>query len=174
MSIRRRVVGCLVSGAVSTTVFMAAGAPAQAAGGYYTFTNFGSGMCAGLDPAHFFDNGARVVQQPCNGQPEQNWAPVAVGDDHHQWVNQRSGKCMDVTDGVNADGTPVQQWDCTRTNGMYWKVTGGIPAPVPTSVVSRIGGRCLDVAGGSTTAGARIQIYHCTVPNAAQAWTVRP
>ncbi|MEU4213344.1 RICIN domain-containing protein [Streptomyces sp. NPDC026206] len=173
MNKRHSVAGVLLAVAVSGTAFSATGQPAQAAGpNYFAIVNYGSGKCAGLSPAEYENNGARVIQQTCNGQPEQQWAPVALGGGNYQWLNARSGKCMDVTDGRNADRTPIQQWDCTNTSGMSWNVAGAIPTPLPVRVVSKIGGRCLDVAAGSWEDGARIQTYRCTSGNTAQAWLI--
>jgi hypothetical protein len=173
MNYRFRVSGFLLAGVLSGTAVLVTGQPAQAAvPNYFAFTNYGSGKCAGLSTADYYDNGARVIQQTCNGQPEQQWAPVGLGSGNYQWVNARSGKCMDVTDGKNADRTPIQQWNCTNTIGMSWHVYGPIPTPLPAQVVSRIGGRCLDVAGGSGQDGAAIQTYHCTSGNTAQAWVI--
>jgi hypothetical protein len=113
------------------------------------------------------------VQQPCDGSLSQLWIPDPFSGYQH-FVNAASRKCMDVTDGTNADWTPVQQWTCTYTPGMAWKTPTILPYPaVPFQVKSAIGGRCLDVRGGSLQDGAVIQIYHCTSNNPAQVWTIQ-
>ena len=171
MKSQRRIVGLLLVGAMSAAGFVAVGLPASAANGAYrTIVNSGSQKCAGLNPFEYFNNGASVVQQTCNGQPEQNWAPVYLGGGNYQMVNQRSGMCLDVRDGVNADATQVQQWTCTNTPGMSWQVPGNFPKLTRGMVVSKIGSRCLDVRAGSLEDGAIIQIYHCTFSNNAQLW----
>jgi hypothetical protein len=151
--------------------FIAADAPANAA---LYIKNYGSGMCAGVRGFESHDNGAAIVQQPCNGSYTQRWIPLGFDSDYRRFMNADSGgRCLDVRDGVNADWTPVQLWACTVTPGMYWKVpAGGLPAIVPAQLKSAIGGRCLDVRGGSLQEGAVIQIYHCTLNNPAQAWTL--
>jgi hypothetical protein len=99
--------------------------------------------------------------------------PVCAARRHrHTQRNLVSGKCLDVRDGVNADGAVVQQWDCTETNGMYWRPPG-VEEYDQGQVRSRIGLKCLDVRGGSLDDWAVIQIYHCTSNNYAQIWTIR-
>ncbi len=171
MKHHRKIAGLLVAGALSAISVVAAEAPAYAAGAYHPIVNYGSGKCAGLSPLDYYSNGARVVQQTCNGQPEQQWAPIPLGSRYYRFVNARSGMCMDVRNGKSADRTPVQQWTCTNTPGMSWYVAS-IPAIVPTQVRSKIAGKCLDVRGGSLQDGAAIQIYRCTSNNSAQSWTI--
>lgn len=159
----------LLAGLLATGALLVFGAPAYA--DQYEIRNFGSGMCAGLNSWEYFDNGAPVVQLTCDGSPEQLWAAVPVGDGYYMFVNARSGKCMDVRDGKNADWTPVQQWACTNTNGMKWRATVS-PIPQWQWVTTRLGvtrpaapgdrGRCLDVRSGSLEERAAIQIYQCS------------
>jgi hypothetical protein len=166
----------LLGGLLAAGALLAFGAPAYA--DYYDIRNFGSAMCAGLNWWEYYDNGAPVVQQFCTGSPEQRWSAVPVGDGYYMFVNARSGKCMDVRNGTDANWTPVQQWECTNTKGMKWKTT--VPAYTPQWVTTRLGvttprlehGRCLDVRGGSLEDGAAVQIYRCTSNNTAQVWTV--
>jgi ricin-type beta-trefoil lectin protein len=169
MKKQRKISRLLVTGVLAAVSFSAVAAAADAS--YHPIVNFGSGKCAGLHPSEYFNNGASVVLQTCNGQPEQQWAVDPLGNDYYRLVNGRSGKCMDVRDGVNANGTQVQQWECTDTRGMNWHVAF-MPATVPTRVQSMIGGRCLDVRNGSVQDGAIIQIYRCTDNNSAQAWSI--
>lgn len=172
---QRRIASVLLAGALTTVSFAAAEAPANA--GEYLIKNYGSEMCAAVRGFESRNNGATVVQLPCEAdswweQRQREWLPQRLSGDSYRFVNLYSGKCLDVRDGVNADWTPVQQWECTSTPGMSWKVPGGIPAIVPTHVTSAIGGRCLDVRAGSLQEGAIIQIFHCTLNNPAQAWTI--
>lgn len=55
-------------------------------------------------------NGAAVTLQTCTGADAQRWT-FAGGQ-----VQLFGGKCLDVTDGANVDGTKLQIWDCS-TNG---------------------------------------------------------
>lgn len=56
-------------------------------------------------------NGAFVTIQPCTGASSQQW--TFQGGSVKLFGNT---KCLDVTNGVNADGTKLQIWDCS-TNG---------------------------------------------------------
>lgn len=167
MKTHRRI-AALLTVAGTLAIVGTTSAPAHAS--YYQIANYGSGLCAGIRSWELYNNGATVVQQRCTGAPEQLWADVPLGGGYHRFVNGRSGMCMDVRDGQNADWTPVQQWACANYNGMSWLAT--VPSWVPTQIKSGRGGRCLDVRGGSLQEGAVIQIYHCTSNNPAQLWTI--
>ena len=64
-------------------------------------------------------NGAAVTVEPCNVQLHQSF--VFSGGA----VTINGTKCLDVTDGVNADGTKIQIWDCTTNDvNQQWYYTG--------------------------------------------------
>lgn len=56
-------------------------------------------------------NGAAVTIQACTGADAQKWT-----FEGGQVKLFSKTKCLDVTDGTNADGTKLQIWDCS-TNG---------------------------------------------------------
>ena len=58
------------------------------------------------DPAR--GAGTAVVQEPCATSSAQNWAPINVGTNSYQFINQASGLCMDVR-GRALAGTPIEQ-----------------------------------------------------------------
>ena len=72
-----------------------------------------------------------------------------------------SGKCVDVTGGASADGTPVDLYDCNGTAAQQWAIgdDGTLHAL----------GKCLDVASGGTADGSTVQLYTCN-GTAAQQW----
>ncbi|MGY0461074.1 ricin-type beta-trefoil lectin domain protein [Kitasatospora sp. cg17-2] len=74
-------------------------------------------------------------------------------------------KCVDVRYGSNANGTPVQIYDCLGNAAQTWK------AAVDGTV--RALGKCLDVRGGVTDIGTPVQIYDCN-GGGAQQWRARP
>ncbi|MFD7416057.1 ricin-type beta-trefoil lectin domain protein [Kitasatospora purpeofusca] len=74
-------------------------------------------------------------------------------------------KCVDVRYGSNANGTPVQIYDCLGNAAQTWKVA------VDGTV--RALGKCLDVQGGNTAIGTPVQIYDCN-GGGAQQWRARP
>ncbi|MCA1221629.1 family 16 glycosylhydrolase [Streptomyces sp. 8L] len=76
------------------------------------------------------------------------------------------GKCMDVASASNANGTPVQLYDCNGSNAQAWTVgsDGTLKAL----------GKCLDATGNGTADGTQLQLWDCTgganqkfTPNAA-------
>jgi len=71
------------------------------------------------------------------------------------------GKCLDVSGGVNKDGTNVQLWDCVH-DGQH----DNMQFLVPLSGTGRIHWakhptKCLDVSVGNTNNGANLQIWSC-------------
>ncbi|MFG1689030.1 ricin-type beta-trefoil lectin domain protein [Nonomuraea sp. NPDC049269] len=77
-------------------------------------------------------------------------------------VSGLGGRCLDVTGGNSADGTPVQMWTCFGGANQQWtRASEG---------TLRSLGKCLDVSGGSTANGARPQLYSCN-GSAAQQWS---
>ena len=74
-----------------------------------------------------------------------------------------AGKCVDVAAANNANGTPVQLYDCNSTGAQTWSVGN-------TDNSIRALGKCLDVTSGTTAGDAKIQIYDCN-GTAAQKWT---
>lgn len=68
-------------------------------------------------------------------------------------VSFASGRCIDVTDGRGAAGTPLQIWDCSGAAWQRW-------AFEPDGTIHSLG-RCMTVAGGSSANGARIELDPC-------------
>jgi hypothetical protein len=96
---------------------------------------------------------------------------------HIRNVGATSGgveRCLDLTDGNTADGTPLQLWTCNLTSDtMLW--TFAIDDNGKPRIINKRSGKCMDVRAGSTTPGAVIQNYHCASftfgrPNLAQQW----
>jgi hypothetical protein len=65
-----------------------------------------------------------------------------------------SGRCLDVPNSTQTDGTYLQIYDCSGGANQQWTVTS-------TSQLTVYGGKCLDVPGHATTAGTRVQIWTC-------------
>jgi hypothetical protein len=66
-----------------------------------------------------------------------------------------SGRCLDVPNGSQNDGTQTVLQDCTGSASQSWVAT-----PAQQLTVFN-GTKCLDVAGGATNDGAVVQIYTC-------------
>jgi hypothetical protein len=71
------------------------------------------------------------------------------------------GKCVDVRAASNANGTPVQLYDCNSTAAQQWTVG--------TDGTLRALGKCLDVSGGATANGTLVQLWDCN-SGGAQVW----
>lgn len=56
-------------------------------------------------------DGAAVTIQPCTGATSQKWQFVGNGQ-----VQVFGNKCLDVTDGVNANAVKMQIWTCSTNN----------------------------------------------------------
>jgi len=102
-------------------------------------------------------NGAAVTIQNC-AAPSVNSVTWAIPADGQTGTISTSGgeQCLDVTNGVNADGTKLQTWACTPgdTNQQF-SVTGEQIEWVGTS-------KCVDLTNGNSTSGNPIQIWDCT------------
>ncbi|SFW91101.1 non-reducing end alpha-L-arabinofuranosidase family hydrolase [Amycolatopsis australiensis] len=75
-----------------------------------------------------------------------------------------SGRCLDVPNGNQADGTSLQIYDCSGGANQQWTATS-------SGQLTVFGGKCLDVPGSATTAGTRVQIWTCH-GGANQQWRV--
>ena len=73
-----------------------------------------------------------------------------------------AGKCLDVQDDDNADGTQVQLYTCNGTNAQKWTFQD--------NQLVNVGGRCLDVSDANSANGTKVQIYDCN-GTVAQHWT---
>ena len=65
-----------------------------------------------------------------------------------------SGRCLDVPNVSQTDGTFLQIWDCTGGTNQQWTLTD-------SNQLTVYGNKCLDVPGHATTAGTRVQIWTC-------------
>ncbi|KAJ6554342.1 ricin B lectin domain-containing protein [Mycena capillaripes] len=78
-------------------------------------------------------------------------------------------KCIDVNDGINADGTKLQIWTCAEgnTNQQWISVTDNTFQWSGTN-------KCIDLTDGKITDGKVLQIYTCDSNNSNQKWSVDP
>jgi hypothetical protein len=65
-------------------------------------------------------------------------------------------KCLDVTNGGTADGTPIQLWDCNGGPNQKWYFTSAFDLVNPQA------DKCLDLTGGSTADFTKVQLWSCT------------
>jgi hypothetical protein len=67
-----------------------------------------------------------------------------------------SNRCIDVTNsqnGVGADGTPLQLWDCARSANQVWSFS--------SDGTVRSHGLCMDLAWASTNENTTVQLANC-------------
>ncbi|WP_426505211.1 RICIN domain-containing protein [Dactylosporangium sp. McL0621] len=82
-----------------------------------------------------------------------------------QLISAQSGRCLDVPNQSQTNGTQVEIWDCNGGANQQWTQlsNGGL------RVYSN---KCLDVLNNATTTGAPVAIWDCN-GGANQQWTVR-
>lgn len=94
-----------------------------------------SGRCVDVANASQ-SNGGTLQQWTCNGFGQQRWtAPLVetVGETKYvKLVAQHSGKCIDVTNASQSNGTVIQQWDCNGSAQQKWSFKSVDSAPIPT------------------------------------------
>ncbi|PPQ69744.1 hypothetical protein CVT26_014019 [Gymnopilus dilepis] len=104
-------------------------------------------------------DGAVVTVQPCNNAASQKWTFTGGV------IQIYGNKCLDVTEGVNADGTKMQIWTCTTNNkNQQWGYTRD------NRIYWQGSNKCLDLTEGNLTNGNRIQIWTCSDNNINQVW----
>ncbi|KAL1762545.1 ricin B lectin domain-containing protein [Schizophyllum commune] len=88
--------------------------------------------------------------------------PSSTGQALHP--NGNTGKCLDVQGNVQANGTPVDIYDCNGSSGQKWVLSRG-------STAVKLAGTnfCLD-AGESFANGAGMKIWQCYSGLAQQSW----
>ncbi|WP_327674638.1 ricin-type beta-trefoil lectin domain protein [Kitasatospora sp. NBC_00458] len=121
----------------------------------------GKDLCADIDHA-WTSNGTASLLWNCADQGAAPNQRFTLGTDGSLHV---LGKCLDVTGGATAAGSPVNLWDCNNSPAQQW-VTG----PYPGTLKNPNSGKCLD-APGAATAGTRLAIGECD-SGAGRQWTV--
>ncbi|NAS25702.1 PHB depolymerase family esterase [Herbidospora sp. NEAU-GS84] len=69
-----------------------------------------------------------------------------------------SGRCLDVSGNSQANGAPIQIWDCNGRANQQWTATAAGELRV-------YGGKCLDVTGAGTADGTAVTIWDCNGQN---------
>ncbi|KAJ7305535.1 ricin B lectin domain-containing protein [Mycena albidolilacea] len=79
-------------------------------------------------------------------------------------------KCIDVKDGVNADGTKLQIWSCiSGSKNQQW-----IAQPTENTFQWSGTDKCIDLSDGKITDDNVLQIWTCTDNSANQNWAGAP
>ncbi|MEW1889651.1 RICIN domain-containing protein [Streptomyces sp. NPDC085659] len=78
-------------------------------------------------------------------------------------TNTGNGKCLDLTDGSTADGTPAQMWTCyPGSQNQSWTLNADGSLTVK--------GKCLDLAANGTANGTAVHLWTCYGSVASQKW----
>ncbi|KAF8153579.1 ricin B lectin domain-containing protein [Mycena galopus ATCC 62051] len=111
-------------------------------------------------------DGAAVVIEMCSAPTPANSWVVPNGNDAAGSLQIFGNKCLDVTDGVNADGTRLQIWTC-NTNQLWEPEFGSV------GNIFWVGmNKCVDLTNGDTTNGNQLQVWDCDTSNPNQIWGV--
>jgi hypothetical protein len=87
---------------------------------------------------------------------EYEWR-LATRGHGYTFVNQASGKVLDVTGGSLDDGAPVIQWSYWNGPNQRWQLVPNGIFPPTVRIVAEHSGKVLEVAGGSRDDGAQVQ-----------------
>ncbi len=163
--------GMLVLLFTTLLAVLAAGAvasPAQAATTYKQITNNGNSKC--IDVAT--QNNYTVQLWSCNGGSQQKWSEGYINP-YFNFVNQRTGKCLDVA-GSGVGAVAVVN-TCNANYSQLWQV---IFADNPAGghgwyqqLQNAGSGLCLDLYNNSSSNGTVLQQYWC-YPTQAQYWNM--
>ncbi|KAG7087986.1 hypothetical protein E1B28_012025 [Marasmius oreades] len=114
------------------------------------------------------DNAAVVIQDCNTTVAGQDWAYTPLSGALQQ-LRVLGDKCLDVTGGVNADGTKLQIFTCTTGNtNQLWLNFGDHTFQWSGT------NKCVDLTDTNTNNGNQLQIFSCTPGNTNQQWTDQP
>ncbi|KAJ6453957.1 ricin B lectin domain-containing protein [Mycena sanguinolenta] len=118
-------------------------------------------------------DGAPLIIHNCNTEDvaNQDWEVefFSIYNSGPEQITIFGDKCIDVTNGVNEDGTPLQIWTCAENNAnQQWiSVTNWTLQWNGTD-------KCIDLTDGSITDGNVLQIWTCAENNQNQQWMPEP
>ncbi|KAF7364679.1 hypothetical protein MVEN_00337500 [Mycena venus] len=145
--------------------FVSLYANAQLAGQTVQFTTVLSASDSCLAAASNAD-GAAVIMQTCTNATAVNSWVVPNGAGVAGPIQIFGDKCLDVTNGVNTDGTKLQIWTCAAgNNNQMWIPSGS------DSIITWAGkNKCIDVTDGNIADGNQVQLWDCDAQNDNQKW----
>jgi hypothetical protein len=100
------------------------------------------------------NDGAAVILQTCTGSANQKWTFTGGT------ITAFGNKCLDVTKGVDQDGTKLQVWTCSANNAnQQWYYSKW------DNTVTWTGkGKCIDVAEGNQADGTLVSTFEWKGP----------
>lgn len=125
-----------------------------------------SGKCLDLRE-HGKDNGTRLQQWDCTGEPHQTFRVESSGMGQVKLVGKDSGRCVEVAGWGMDNGSPVQQWDCSGGGNQSMQAVPSTDGTFQMRFAHS--GKCLDVSGPSFEGGALVHQWDC-VGQANQDW----
>ncbi|KAJ7270706.1 ricin B lectin domain-containing protein [Mycena haematopus] len=132
---------------------------------------FNAGIQGCITAAENVD-GEPVVIHNCNTEDTtvSDWtATFAIrGNTNPSPIQIYGNKCLDVTGGVNADGTKLQIWTCTGGPNQQWVNT------LDNTFQWSGTNKCIDLTNGALTDNTQLQIYTCSSGNSNQIWGNAP
>ncbi|KAJ7682346.1 ricin B lectin domain-containing protein [Mycena polygramma] len=118
-------------------------------------------------------DGEAVVIHDCNTDTlaNQDWNATYAfkGDTTPSPITIFGNKCIDVTNGVNADGTKLQIWTCSGGPNQQWANT-----LAHTFKWAAHPDKCIDLTDGKLIDGTPLQLYTCTDNDSNQIWGSAP
>ncbi len=106
------------------------------------------GLCLDVRGGEPVRPGAPVIVWQCFGSGSQTFAWTRRGE------LRVGGLCLDVANGLDANGAAVIAWPCNGRGHQQWAFDRG-------TIRSRAGGRCLDVQNGRARPGTQVAIWDC-------------
>lgn len=123
-----------------------------------------------FDVQHPNDGGYRKMAAVWNAGVRQvianGWvqAPTPIPT---RFIGYQSGRCLDLPNGSQADGTLVQLWDCNGRPNQEWTLK-------PDASVEVYGGKCLDALRQDTSSRAVVVGINGCNGGAGQQWRLTP
>jgi hypothetical protein len=125
------------------------------------FRNVNSNMCL-LPYGASLNDGAYIVQAPCDGKSAQNW--YWNGNEMRSFV---SNSCITVQNSSDAVNAHIVQQACNGSSYQFWSRITGNSGSMLYSAGSRL---CMVPYAGSKSAGADIMQGNCDANSLAYAW----
>jgi alpha-galactosidase len=120
---------------------------------YYNVVNVNSGQNLAVS-GNSTSSGAQIVQEPADGQNNQEWQLAPTGTGSYKVVNRSSGLLLDVPGATTAQGTQLVQKPDDKATDSQWAFTPTGSGSYTLKASSD--GQLADVSGASTTAGAAV------------------
>jgi serine protease AprX len=79
-------------------------------------------------------------------------------------ISGYAGKCVDVLNRWDTNGTPIQLYDCNNTQAQYWALA--------SDGTAKAVGKCMDLVGGATAHGTKVHLWDCIPGQPTQQWRV--